>query len=767
VNQTPSSRITEIGAHTGLTAGRFAIFLGALLLATFPGVLLGDSTFVFRDFGYVTQPFAHYFRESFWRGELPLWNPYSLCGLPFLAQWNTQTLYPPALIYLLLPLPWSLNAFCLAHLFLGGLGMYFLAHRWTASRLGASVAGTAYAFSGIAVNCLTWVHASAALGWMPVVVLLTEEAAFTGGRTVIKAVLAGALQMLTGAPEIILLTWFFVASLTMGRSLAGGLAWNSKFKIQNSPPRPLARLGLMALLVAGLAAIQLLPFLDLVLHSQRGSGYGGSTWAMPWYGWANFFVPLFYNYRWEAGVFFQPGQLWISSYYLGIAVATLALLAAWQIRRRRVWLLAVVTLACLILALGENGFVYGWVKKVFPAIGFMRYPVKFALLPALIVPILAAFAIARWERLAAGERAGAQKKLVSLTGLVAIAMLLLAGLAWRFPPPYGRWQDTVQSACGRLPWLLIFVALLLVLPRAQARKISGWAGLALPLLVWGDLLTHAPTPQPTVSAGIFAPADLKVEPRPRLGEGRAMISPAANYELFRTMLTNTAADFLCHRAALYSNCNLPEAMPKVDAFYSLYPRTIYEALAPIYISTSNYPARLADFLGAGVITAPGKLFDWQPRPTALPLVTAGQKPVFAGREETLRGLLAGNFEPQRVVYLSPDAKSLVDITNQTTAKILSAHFAPHRVDIEVQAESESLVVVAQSYYHLWRARLNIEPTPLLRANHGFQAVAVPQGRHHITLTYEDWTFSLGAVISGITGLVCLGLWRRYSGGKIP
>jgi len=50
-----------------------------------------------------------------------LLNPLNDFGLPFLAQWNTMTLYPGSLIYLLFPLSWSLGIFCLAHLFLGGM----------------------------------------------------------------------------------------------------------------------------------------------------------------------------------------------------------------------------------------------------------------------------------------------------------------------------------------------------------------------------------------------------------------------------------------------------------------------------------------------------------------------------------------------------------------------------------------------------------------------------------------------------------------------
>jgi hypothetical protein len=68
---------------------------------------------------------------------MPLWNPLNNCGMPFLAQWNTLSLYPLSLIYLLLPMPWSLGIFCLAHLFLAGMGMYYLAFRWTGHRLAA------------------------------------------------------------------------------------------------------------------------------------------------------------------------------------------------------------------------------------------------------------------------------------------------------------------------------------------------------------------------------------------------------------------------------------------------------------------------------------------------------------------------------------------------------------------------------------------------------------------------------------------------------
>src|SRR5688572_1986041 len=90
-----------------LTTGRFVMILAGLIFIAYPQVVLGFHSFVWRDYGLFGYPLAYYHRECFWRGEIPLWNPYNNFGIPYLAQWGTLVLYPGSLIYLLLPLPWS------------------------------------------------------------------------------------------------------------------------------------------------------------------------------------------------------------------------------------------------------------------------------------------------------------------------------------------------------------------------------------------------------------------------------------------------------------------------------------------------------------------------------------------------------------------------------------------------------------------------------------------------------------------------------------
>jgi uncharacterized membrane protein YfhO len=65
-----------------------------------------------------------------------------------------------------------------------------------------------------------------------------------------------------------------------------------------------------------------------------------------------------------------------------------------------------------------------------------------------------------------------------------------------------------------------------------------------------------------------------------------------------------------------------------------------------------------------------------------------------------------------------------------------------------------MVVVAQAFYHPWRAYVDGAPVRLWRANYAFQAVEVPAGRHRLELVYEDKTFRAGSAVSLATLLGC-------------
>ena len=760
------------------TPARFAALLALLIFASFPQVLLGLQTFVVRDFGFFAYPLAHFQRECFWRGELPLWNPYNNCGVPFLAQWNTMPLYPLALIYLLLPLAWSLSFFCLLHLWFAGLGAYFLARRWTGSNFAAAFAGVAFAFNGMTLNLLMWPSHIATFAWMPWVVLTVERAWREGGRRIFMAALAGAMQMLAGGPETILFTWLLLATMWIVELIRpphsdplplGGGEGDQKSGGGNRSP-VLLRFPLVVLLVATLAAAQLLPFLDLATHSQRETGFADTRWSIPPRGWANFLVPMAFGFISNMGVFFQVNQGWTSSYYLGMAALLLALVAVGFVRRRRVWLLAGVAACAFVFAFGERTFVYRELRQLIPQLSLMTYPVKYLLLVAFIVPLLAALAVAHWDSRFSVPSDQLKLELRRRAVLFGVALLaLIAGIvvwAWRSPSATDNIQLTMVNGLTRAGFLIASVGLLLVMARMARPDFQKFAPLALVLVAWLDVLTHMPRQNPTVVPWIYEPGlariKLAMQPQPVLGESRAMITPAAGLKFTQFVSSKPADNFIVKRLGYFADCNVLDGVPKVDGFFSLYPRASGELNSVLYGSTNTHFPRLLDFLGVSQITARDKLVEWEARTSFLPLVTAGQRPDFLDDTNAVRSLIRPEFDGSKVVFLPPEARSLVTVTNPTAVRLKGWRFATQRVDLEVEAETASLVVVAQTWYHRWRAYVDDAPVPLLRANYAFQAVEVPAGNHQIRLAYEDRAFHIGALISGISWLVCAAgcAWRK-------
>ena len=740
----------------GFTPLRFGLLLALLIATTFPQVLAGLETFVARDYGFFAYPLAHFQQDCLLHGEFPLWNPYNNCGVPFLAQWNTMPLYPPALAALALPLGWSLSFFCLAHLWWAGFGMFFLARRWTGNDFAAAFAGLAFAFNGFTLNLLMWPSHIATFAWLPWVIFAAELAWRQGAEKIILAAFAGALQMLAGGPETIFLTWLLVAALWLPHFFMAGRG-------PASPPRLalLWRLPVVIALVISLTLVQLLPFLDLVAHAQRETGYTDFRWSLPGWGWVNFLVPMAFGSTATEGLFFQHGQSWTSSYYLGLGTLWLAALAALGVRDRRVWLLVGAGALALLCALGDHTPFYPLLRKLIPQLSFITYPVKFVMVVAFVAPLLAAFALANLEKI---------RPRLLLTGGILLALIGTI-LIWTqlAPLPGDNPHLTLLNGFSRAALLALTGGALWLVTRADPSRWLRIAPLFLLLIAWADVLTHEPLQNPTVSPSVYESnlirTKLAMRPPPELGSARAMLAPAAALELTRFAVSDPKNNFLAKRLGYCANANLLDAVPKVDGFFSLTPREYDRLLTFIYSVTNADFERLKDFLGVAQITAPGELLKWQARPTALPLLTAGQQPVFLDDPAALVALAQNDFDSRKTVFLSPTEKNFVTVSNPAIAKILSAKFSLQTIDTEVFAAAPTLAVVAQTYYHHWHVDIDHQPARLLRANVAFQAVQIPAGKHQLHFYYADSAFEIGQLISLLMWVNCavvfLVLLRRF------
>jgi hypothetical protein len=93
-----------------------------------------------------------------------------------------------------------------------------------------------------------------------------------------------------------------------------------------------------------------------------------------------------------------------------------------------------------------------------------------------------------------------------------------------------------------------------------------------------------------------------------------------------------------------------------------------------------------------------------------------------------------------------------------TARVLRA--TPSEVVVAVQASSPALLVVTDTYYPGWRARIGDAAAPLLRADYAFRGVVVPPGSYEVTFEYAPASVEWGAALSAVGLLLAAALWLR-------
>jgi uncharacterized membrane protein YfhO len=90
---------------------------------------------------------------------------------------------------------------------------------------------------------------------------------------------------------------------------------------------------------------------------------------------------------------------------------------------------------------------------------------------------------------------------------------------------------------------------------------------------------------------------------------------------------------------------------------------------------------------------------------------------------------------------------------------------PHEVRLQIETPVSGLLVLTDTYLRGWQAWVDGQPASIWVANHAFRAVVVPGGAHTVTFAYRPQSFYLGAIASGVSGviLVLVALWPSRFG----
>lgn len=158
-----------------------ALVYGALVLIFFAPHLLGLSAFPDSDFTRHFLPFSLFQQSALLGLHLPLWDPHTFSGHPFLADAQSAVFYPISNALLVLTsfdrspagrLYW-LQAEAALHIFLACLFTYMLVRRLTGSKMAAFLAGAVFGFSGYLTGYVPLqIGILRVAVWLPAILLL-------------------------------------------------------------------------------------------------------------------------------------------------------------------------------------------------------------------------------------------------------------------------------------------------------------------------------------------------------------------------------------------------------------------------------------------------------------------------------------------------------------------------------------------------------------------------------------------------------------------
>ena len=304
-----------------------------------------------------------FLRNEVFSFRLPLWNVYSASGEPWLANPQTAVFYPPAWLFVVLPFSFAYTLYLFLHVVLLGCGAYLLFARLTRPGGAALAAAIALTFSGPAMSLLDVSNNLTTFAWIPLIVWCALE-----GVSARASASAIAMSFLAGEP-------FFAA--------IGALL----FVIARR--KGVRDLIAVALTSFALSAVQLLPFLAMVMRSDRA--HGGVTRAqllqdsMPLADWLRLAIPPTLS---PSGFDPNLAQHFIPIIYIGALTAAFALAGIFVARRRGLGWVALIVV-CVLIAAGNYFAPMAELLARLPLTLF-RYPARVVPLAALAICALAA-----------------------------------------------------------------------------------------------------------------------------------------------------------------------------------------------------------------------------------------------------------------------------------------------------------------------------------------------------------------------------------------
>jgi hypothetical protein len=713
-------------------------------------ILLG-SAYLWEDFVYQWYPFRQYAATAIASGEFPLWNPYTVGGMPFFAEIQTEVLYLPMLALTLFVKNGHLNVYWLElvnvlHYFLAAAGMYLLARSFQLRRMSALLAGTAFAFSGFLVTHAIHQVIIGVAAWYPLLLFMMRKA-LQERRWM--WVFAGALALghsfFAGSPQMSLFFYFFLGAYVAVEIIA-------TVGVRGLATRPgLVLMGRAAALVAlslAFVMVQFLPTQDLSALSQRATiTYEKATeGSLGWGQLLTLLVPKFFgasdahSYTW-----WGPGaywQYWETSIYFGAAPLLLAFFSLRFFRtNRHIAFFASFAFFALLFSLGKNFPLHGLFFDHVPGFASFRNPGRMGVFVAFSGSLLAGFGLD--ALLKGGLSENEQKRWLTLllwiggTCLAIIVAALLGLLDGLFPflaQPEPRTfvrKELAIALATVIPTLLLLVALI------RRSMPAGIVGLAIVAVTFFDLY-YVGAEQNTATQN----------PEEHFSQASRLVQFLKSQdELFRVN-TRNAQGMIMDR-----NQGLMDRVYTMEGYTPLMPARVFPPAA----SADNFYdlLNIKYFLETDSVRGTIGLKE---RPGYLQRAYLVFNTSVARNEDDVRAqMTAPSFNPRTLAIV--EDSTYTPIATGVPDAVWQVRINEHRINrigLTVETPHEGFLVLSEAFFPGWRATIDGAATPVYRTNFVSRGVPVPAGTHTVELVFDPPSFNRGALISLLTLLACCG-----------
>ena len=331
-----------------------AAFLAAFIVALLGGAWARGLTVFWSDLTYLHLGWRAGPAALIAAGRAPLWEPSLYFGMPMAGSMQGALFYPGTVFYYLFGFATATALFQVLHLFLAAALCALWLRSWRAS-WGACLGGALlFAFGGVMIARLPFLNHLATLAWAPALVLFFRRPAMLA--------LVLSLMVLAGYPTFI--PGCAVAAWAVAYA-ARARAWS-----WSESALDWAGAGLSA---GALAALQLLPGLELAANSRRATGVGveeALTWGFAPRDLLQWIGPLAVGLK-----NFRPAVDWTQCVYLGAAGVLAVVLGARALDRRRAALFAGTAFLVVFVTLGaSNPLSAALWRGAHSPLRFVRYP---------------------------------------------------------------------------------------------------------------------------------------------------------------------------------------------------------------------------------------------------------------------------------------------------------------------------------------------------------------------------------------------------------